>query len=191
MSAHEISAPISTEGTRSSGSPCAWLRCAMVQCTAAAIGTPSATKEPSHSRALTDAPNWPANIHAMPAPATTMAIQVRAGRRWPVTRTDIVTSTRATPVMVSATMKAVNIVAQHSPASQKARRRQGRRANTPGPCHSGRMTSSDTALKKLRQNVISKPCAACIWRVTTPAVDHSAVASTIVHTARACDQAGL
>ena len=39
MTALEISAPINTEGTRSSGSPCAWLRCATVHCTAAANGT--------------------------------------------------------------------------------------------------------------------------------------------------------
>ena len=105
--------------------------------------------------------------------------------------TAMVTSTRATPVIVSATMKAVNMVAQHSPASQNARRRHGKRANTPGPCHSGRITSSASTVKKLRQNVTSKPCAACNWRVTTPAVDHISVASTISHTARVWDQGEL
>lgn len=69
----------------------------------------------------------------------------------------MVTSTRATPVMVSATMKAVNMTAQHQPDSQNAPCRQGMRANTRGPCQSGRISSSDTTVKKLRQNVTSKP----------------------------------
>ena len=199
VTALEISAPSSTAGTRSIGSPCAWLRCTTVQFTAAAMGTPSATMEPSHCVALfaspAPRPSCPTNIHAMPRPPTTMAAQVRAGKRWPVTTRAIsavssgpsamVTSTRATPVIVSATIKAVNITAQHTPDSQNVPRRHGSRANTPGPCHSGRMTSSDSALKALRQNVTSNPCATCSCRVTTPAVDHSSVASTIIHAARA------
>ena len=102
----------------------------------------------------------------------------------------MVTSTRATPVRVSATMKAVNMTAQHRPDNQNVPRRHGMRANTPGPCHSGRISSSDSTVKKLRQNVTSKPCATCNWRVTTPALDHSSVVSTMVQAARPWLQGG-
>jgi hypothetical protein len=51
------------------------------------------------------------------------------------------------------------------------------------PCHSGRITSSDTMVKKLRQNVTSKLLACSSWRVTTPAMDHIRVTATISQTA--------
>ena len=90
----------------------AWLRCTTVQLTAAA-GTPSATNEPIQALELVASPIWPANIQAMPSARYNMiATQVRAGSRRPVTTrassavskgpSAMVTSTRATPVMVRA-----------------------------------------------------------------------------------------
>ena len=67
-----------------------------------------------------------------------------------------VTSTLATVVSVSATMKAVNITLQQKPLIQKARPPRRMRPKTAVPCTSGRMTSSDSAVKRLRQNVTSK-----------------------------------
>ena len=57
--------------------------------------------------------------------------------------------------------------------------------HTDGPRRAVRMTVIASALKKLRQNVTSKLCAASRWRVTTPAMLHSRVTRTISETARA------
>ena len=57
----------------------------------------------------------------------------------------IVTSTLATLVSVSATMKAVNITLQHRPESHRAPARRGAScANTARPWKNGRITSSDS-----------------------------------------------
>ncbi len=80
----------------------------------------------------------------MPAPATTIAAQVRTGRRWPSARratsavsngaSAIVIRTLATVVIVIATMKAVNMTDQHRPESQSvavvAGERPGERGET-------------------------------------------------------------
>jgi hypothetical protein len=68
-------------------------------------------------------------IQPIPMPASTMASQVRAGKRCPKnTRvisavskgpTAMVISTLATAVKVSATMNAVNMTLQHKPENQK------------------------------------------------------------------------
>ena len=81
----DSSAPSSTAGSMSGVRTDGWHAwrccryCSKVQLMAPAIGTPSATSapviEPPPLRAC-----WP-NIQAMPAPATPMASQVRAGRR--------------------------------------------------------------------------------------------------------------
>jgi hypothetical protein len=132
----------------------------------------------------------------MPTPATTIAPQVRAGSLWPMKTREMravnrgpsamVTSTLATVVSVSATMKAVNITLQHTPESQKYGLFQCMSRNTVRPCHSGKITSSDTMVKKLRQKVTSKLLACSSWRVTTPAMDHIRVTATISHTACPC-----
>ena len=48
----------------------------------------------------------------------------------------------------------------------------------------GKITAKLMTVKKLRQNVTSKLLAASRWRVTTPAVDHMRVTSSIRMTAR-------
>ncbi|WP_284465441.1 hypothetical protein [Diaphorobacter nitroreducens] len=53
------------------------------------------------------------------------------------------------------------------------------------PCSTGRITHSDSSMKKLRQKVTSKLRAWSRWRVTTPAMDHMKVTATISQTARA------
>ena len=71
-------------------------------------------------------------------------------------------STLATVVMVSANMKAVNITDQQTPESQKHLSRQGRCVKSARPLSQGNNTLSDSMVKKLRQNVTSKPCACVI-----------------------------
>ena len=68
---------------------------------------------------------WLPYIQAMPTPATAIATQVRGAIRWPMKMraasavrkgpSASVTSTLATVVMVSASMKAVNMMLQHTP----------------------------------------------------------------------------
>ncbi len=141
-----------------------------------------------------------------------MAAQVRGASVCPMVKrasnavnsgpTAMMISTLATVVKVSASMKAVNITLQHTPLSQKA----AEPASTPqwrrsGPCpdssarrpaarsadrHKGRMSSSDSAVKALRQKVTSKRAADSSWRVTTPAMDHIRVTATIRKTACVC-----
>jgi hypothetical protein len=53
-------------------------------------------------------------------------------------------------------MKAVNITHQQAPESQNIRLRQGKVENTRGPRHKGKITSSESTVKKLRQKVTSK-----------------------------------
>jgi hypothetical protein len=129
----------------------------------------------------------------MPMPATTIASHVRPGIRSPITAlatravrngpNAIVTSTLATLVSVSATMKAVNITLQQTPEIHSARPPWRTLENTARPCHSGRITSSDAKVKKLRQKVTSKLRACSRCRVTTPAVAHISVTPTISQTA--------
>ena len=57
------------------------------------------------------------------------------------------------------------------------------RRHTLHPCHRGRISSSDSNVKKLRQKVISNAWACSRWRVTTPAVAHRKVTSTMRPTA--------
>jgi hypothetical protein len=68
----------------------------------------------------------------------------------------MVINTLATEVKVNATMKAVNMMHQHTPEPQKYRLRQGKRLNTPRPCDAGKITSKDSTVNKLRQKVTSK-----------------------------------
>ena len=96
----------------------------------------------------------------------------------------MVTNTFATVVKVKATMKAVNMIAQHRPANHITR----------GDCHTVRHSDGPRkivnamiklrALKKLRQKVTSKLAAASRWRVTTPAMLQSKVTTIIRTTAR-------
>ncbi|EWS65665.1 hypothetical protein Y695_01069 [Hydrogenophaga sp. T4] len=145
----------------------------------------------------------------MPAPAATMAIQVRNGRRWPMAKrassavnkgpTDMMISTLATLVKVSASMKAVNITLQQTPETQKAREAGSTpqwRSRLPCPAgapstpearsaarQTGKMTSKDSAVNALRQKVTSKRAADSSWRDTTPAIDHMRVTAIIMNTA--------
>jgi hypothetical protein len=99
-------------------------------------------------------------------------------------------------------MKAVNITAQQKPDSQNARDSgntpQWRCKNWPNTDRSdtveseasrlawrqmGKMNSSDSAVKALRQNVTSNRAADSSCRETTPAVDHNSVTTTINTTA--------
>ena len=98
----------------------------------------------------------------------------------------MVTSTFATLVSVSATMKAVNITLQHTPEIHSAGPPRRIFANTSRPWKNGRMTRSEPTVKKLRQKVISKLRACSSWRVTTPAIDHIRVTATIRKTALVC-----
>jgi hypothetical protein len=133
------------------------------------------------------------NIQAMPRPATPIAAQVRAGSRSPRKMraasavssgpVAIATSTLATLVRVSATMKAVYMVAQHRPENQITRRPARMSRNSAVPRSGSSTTSSVSVLNRLRQKVTSKLRAASRWRVTTPAMLHSSVASTISATA--------
>ena len=88
-------------------------------------------------------------------------------------------STLATVVKVSASMKAVNMTDQHTPESHSVRERNSLPRQTLPRLASVRPMSRLSALKKLRQNVTSKPCACVICRDTMPAIDQSKVASTI------------
>ena len=76
-------------------------------------------------------------------------------------------------------MKAVNITLQQTPDIHSAGRRARILANTARPWKNGRITSSDSTVKKLRQKVTSKLRACSRWRVTTPAMDHIRVTATI------------
>ena len=96
----------------------------------------------------------------------------------------IVTSTVATVVSVIATMKLVYITAQHRAENHSARPPRRMSCHSPAPRIASSATSSAAALKALRQNVTSKLRAASSWRVTTPAMLHSRVQSTIRRTAR-------
>ena len=126
----------------------------------------------------------------MPAPATTIADQVRSGRRWPrTTRATsavssgaiaIVTSTLATVVIVIATMNAVNITAQQAPEIQSVGSALSSvLRSAAAPRRRASRTTRAAALKALRQKVASNPLAASRWRVTTPAMLQSSVATTI------------
>ena len=136
---------------------------------------------------------WPSCITTMPKPAKTMASHVRIAMGWPINQraikavnkgpTEVVTNTCATDVSDSATMKAVNITAQHRPDIQSARGAKRRSAKALGPRNPGSMTASDSKVKKLRQNVISRPRANSICLDATPATDQSRVTKTINHTA--------
>jgi len=103
-------------------------------------------------------------------PATTMAIQVRAGSRCPSTNREasavnsgamaIVTSTLATVVSVIATMKAVYITHQHRPDTQSGRPPvRSVRHSRAGPWIQPSSSSSASELNRLRQKVSSKPLA--------------------------------
>ena len=138
----------------------------------------------------------------MPAPASSTAPQVRGASRWPrVIRADkavssgaidIVTNTLATVVSVSATMKAVYMTHQHSPDTHSARPPvRSDSHSAAGPRSHDSSTTSASALKPLRQKVTSKLRAASRCRVTTPAMLHISVASTISHTARRCAHGGV
>src|SRR3954471_5647468 len=132
----------------------------------------------------------------MPAPATTIDAHVRGGMRWPMKARAIsavrkgaiamVTSTLATLVIVRATMKAVNMTLQHNPDSHSGQPPARTRATTCRPCNRGRITSSDSTVKKPRQNVTSKLRACSRWRVITPAMDHIRVTATMPNTAWVC-----
>ena len=99
--------------------------------------------------------------------------------------TAIVTSTLATVVSVSASMKAVYITHQHSPDTHSARPPlRSACQSSAGPRSQDNSSTSARALKPLRQKVTSKLRAASRWRVTTPAMLHISVASTISQTAR-------
>ena len=88
-------------------------------------------------------------------------------------------STLATVVMVSASMKAVNMTDQHTPDSHSVRERNTLNRHTLPRVASVKPKAKLMTVKKLRQNVTSKPCAWVIWRETIPAIDHNKVASTI------------
>jgi hypothetical protein len=94
-----------------------------------------------------------------------------------------VISTLATVVKVKATMKAVNMVAQHKPEIQRTGPAERIFLNTPRPCNKGKITSKATTVNRLRQKVTSKLRADSNWRVTTPAIDHMAALATINPTA--------
>jgi hypothetical protein len=95
----------------------------------------------------------------------------------------MVINTLATAVRVKAIMKAVNMMLQHTPESQKYGLRQGSLRQTEGPCQTVMITTKPNTVKALRQKVTSKPRALSRWRETTPAIDHIAVTSTIKATA--------
>lgn len=130
----------------------------------------------------------------MPAPATKMASHVLAGSFLPRKNREnkaviigpiaIVTSTLATVVKVRASIKAVNITAQQAPDSQTARPDCSKPRHKAGPRISVSAPTKASALKALRQKVTSKLRATSSWRVTTPAILHSKVTSTISATAR-------
>ena len=96
----------------------------------------------------------------------------------------IVTRTLATVVSVRATMKAVNITAQNRLEAHSTRLGRNSPRHMPVPRRTVRPMASASALNRLRQNVTSKLRAASRWRVTTPAMLHSRVTSTINATAR-------
>ena len=48
------------------------------------------------------------------------------------------------------------------------------------------MTSNDSAVKALRQNVTSNRAADSSWRDTTPAIDHMSVTASMRKTAWVC-----
>jgi hypothetical protein len=131
-------------------------------------------------------------------------MKTRANRAVNSGPTDMITSTLATLVKVSASMKAVNITLQHTPEIQKdldsgirpqwrlSQRRHGPVSVRSGGSRpwlrsmwrqTGRITSSDSAVKALRQNVTSKRAADSSWRETTPAMDHMRVTASMRKTA--------
>jgi hypothetical protein len=85
--------------------------------------------------------------------------------------------------MVKAIMKAVNITLQHTPEIHKAEPPCLNFWIKLLPCIKGKITKSDTSVKKLRQKVTSKLLACSRCRVTTPAIDHIMVQTTIKRTA--------
>ena len=94
-----------------------------------------------------------------------------------------VTSTLATVVSVMATMKAVNITAQHTPETHSGQRPRSTSRHQPAPRIAVSATVSASTVNALRQNVTSKARAASRWRVTTPAMLHISVTGTIKQTA--------
>jgi hypothetical protein len=101
----------------------------------------------------------------------------------------IATSTLATLVRVSATMKAVYITAQHRPENQITRlpARMSRHSAAP------RSGTSRPAAQRVEQAAPEgdlEAARASRWRVTTPAMLHSSVASTISATALADGSCG-
>ena len=94
-----------------------------------------------------------------------------------------VTSTLATVVSVIATMKAVNITAQHSPEAHTGQRARRSSLHHCAPRIGDRPIDSAPIVNALRQNVTSKLSAPCRWRVTTPAMLHISVTRTIRRTA--------
>ncbi len=131
----------------------------------------------------------------MPAPATAIATQVRGGCLWrrkiraktavSSGLIDIVTSTLATRVIVSATMKAVNITLQHRPDIHTTRGDRNRSAHRLQPRIHVSARPRATRLNRLRKNVTSKLSAVCSDRLTTPAVLHIRVTRTMPKAARA------
>ena len=97
-----------------------------------------------------------------------------------------VTSTIATVVKVSASMKLVNITPQHSPHTHSAQPPSSSSPHSACPRIRSNATTTPSPLNKLRQNVTSNDRAASRCRVTTPAVLHSNATSTISATAREC-----
>jgi hypothetical protein len=95
--------------------------------------------------------------------------------------------TLATVVRVIATMKAVNMMAQHIPEIQITLGECSSLRHRPGPRIKVRATVSARALKALRQKVTSKLGAESRCRVTTPAMLQSRAAKIIRDTARKCD----
>ena len=166
------------------------LRWIAVQLSAAASGTASAIAVPARWRASTAASSC-AYIQAMPTPATTIAAQVRSGRRWPSTtrankrgqerrdrhRHEHVGDRRHRD-------RDHERGEHHRPAqARKPERRIGAGQRLPPalatPRRRASRTTSASALKTLRQNVASKPLAESRWRVTTPAMLQSSVATSI------------
>ena len=80
-------------------------------------------------------------------------------------------------------MKAVNITAQQRPDSHSQRPPSRRLVHKPRPRQASSPTARLNAVKKLRQKVTSKLRALSRCRVTTPAILHSSVTSTISPTA--------
>ena len=133
-------------------------------------------------------------IQAMPAPAMTMAIQVRGNTRWPSMKRAskavnkgprlMVMSTLATVVSVKATMKQVNITLHITPEIHNGLPPVVRMRGASRPCSVTKYAARDKARKKLRQKVISKACAESSMRVMNPAMLHIKVTASMPATAR-------